>query len=61
MDHEAHPALKAAEIRRTIRAPFGIDLIVRSKRKVEERILMGDPFISEILSSGITVYEASRA
>lgn len=61
MDHEAHPALKAAEIRRTLRAPFGIDLIVRSKRKLEERMRLGDPFISEILSSGVTLYEASRA
>ena len=59
MDHDAHPALKAAEIRRAIHAPFGMDLIVRSKTKIEERLNMADPFFSEIFSSGITLYEAT--
>ncbi|MFZ4779426.1 MAG: nucleotidyltransferase family protein [Terrimicrobiaceae bacterium] len=59
MDHDSHPALKAAEIRRAIHAPFGMDLIVRSKTKIEERLNMADPFFSEIFSSGITLYEST--
>jgi predicted nucleotidyltransferase len=61
LDHEGHPALKAAEIRRAVPAPFSLDLIVRSQSRLQERIKLGDPFISNICSNGIVLYESAHA
>jgi predicted nucleotidyltransferase len=37
---------------------FGLDLIVRSPRVLEERIAMGDWFLREIIAEGKVVYES---
>jgi predicted nucleotidyltransferase len=40
---------------------FGLDLIVRTPSKLDERIALGDSFLREIVREGIVVYEASNA
>ena len=40
---------------------FGLDLIVQTPRKLQERVALGDSFLREILRDGIIVYEATDA
>jgi len=49
---------QAVAIRRAIRFPFAVDLLVRSPRALAERLEMGDTFLKEIMARGIVLYEA---
>jgi len=40
---------------------FGLDLIVMTPTKLEERVTLGDSFLREILREGKIVYEAINA
>jgi uncharacterized protein len=40
---------------------FPMDLLVRTPKQLEERIALGDLFLSEITSQGQVLYERSRA
>jgi predicted nucleotidyltransferase len=55
---EGHPARKAAEIRTSIRAPFPMDLLVRTPQQVQRRVEQGDFFMREIMEKGKVLYEA---
>jgi len=55
---EGHPACKAAEIRTSIRAPFPMDLLVRTPQQVQRRVEQGDFFMREIMEKGKVLYEA---
>ena len=48
------------EILTNIDFHFGLDLIVKTKEELEERILMGDFFLQEAVRSGIVLYESNR-
>lgn len=61
MDHQGHPAVQAAEIRKQIRAGFPLDLLVRSPRVIRQRLATDDFFITEILERGETLYEVRHA
>jgi uncharacterized protein len=54
---EGHPARKAAEIRTSIRAPFPMDLLVRTPQQVQRRVEQGDFFMREIMEKGKVLYE----
>jgi predicted nucleotidyltransferase len=60
MPHEGPAALRAAEIRKTIRSPFAVDLLVRSPDRLRERLRMGDPFLAGIVAEGEVLYEAAK-
>lgn len=51
----------ATSIRRSIRPPFPVDLLVRTPAEVEERIARGDRFMREITEQGILLYESPCA
>ena len=55
---EGPPARKAAEIRTSIRAPFPMDLLVRTPQQVQRRVEQGDFFMREIMEKGYVLYEA---
>lgn len=55
---EGESAQKAIEIRQVLRAPFPLDLLVRTPQKIQERLKMGDFFIQDIVHKGLIVYEA---
>ncbi|MFN7037338.1 MAG: nucleotidyltransferase domain-containing protein [Bellilinea sp.] len=38
---------------------FGLDLIVRTPKKMEERIALGDSFLKEVVQQGKVLYEAT--
>jgi predicted nucleotidyltransferase len=59
MDTPLRSTEQAIQIRKTIRAPFPLDLIVRTPQEIKNRLLMGDFFIKEIFSKGKVLYEAS--
>jgi uncharacterized protein len=48
---------RAFQIRLALRAPFPMDLIVRTPNNVKWRLQEGDSFLSEILSKGKVLYE----
>jgi len=48
----------AAEIRRRIKAPFPLDLIVRSPQQLRQRLAMGDSFFTEVTRRGKVLYAA---
>jgi predicted nucleotidyltransferase len=60
MPFRGHPAHKVLEIRRAIRAPFPLDLLVRTPADVKARIKLGDFFLREIVENGRTLYESSH-
>jgi predicted nucleotidyltransferase len=57
--HEGNSVDTSVAIRLQIRPPFPLDLIVRSRLKIEERIAAGDTFLQDIIENGILLYEAS--
>ncbi len=50
----------ATQIRRRVRSPFPLDLIVRTPEQVRERLALDDPFVKEIVERGHLLYEAAR-
>ena len=52
---------QAAAIRDRVRAPFPMDVLVRSPRQITRRLACGDGFISDILRHGRLMYEAEHA
>jgi predicted nucleotidyltransferase len=61
MPHRGPNANKATEIRLRVRAPFPMDLLVRSPQKIRQRLAWGDGFIQEVLEKGTVLYEARGA
>jgi len=51
------PVDLAVQIRSTVRAPFPIDLLVRTPKQIEKRLSMNDFFIKEIVTKGRVLYE----
>jgi len=60
MPHKDHATLQAATIRKSVRAGFPLDLVVRSPDEVRHRLDMGDPFVREIMDKGQSLYEDMR-
>lgn len=58
MQHRGAAAEQAARIRRSIRAGFPLDIIVRSPAAIRRRLAMGDGFIREILEKGKILHES---
>ena len=54
-------ARQAAAIRQRVRAPFPMDVLVRSPRHIARRLARGDSFITDILRHGRLMYEGERA
>ena len=48
---------QAAAIRDRVRAPFPMDVIVRSPQQIARRLAQGDGFVADILRHGRLMYE----
>ena len=55
------PPEQAVAIRRAVKCPFPLDLLVRTPEQVKERLHLGDYFLQEIMSQGKILYEAAIA
>jgi len=57
MAHTGRPPYQAAKIRTTVRAPFAVDLMVRTPRRLRQRLAMKDSFITEVMHKGRVLHE----
>lgn len=57
IDSKRRPVDLAIQIRSAIRAPFPVDLLVRTPKQIEKRLSMNDFFTKEIINRGKVVYE----
>ena len=57
MPHAGKACAQALDIRRNLRRNFPLDLIVQSPEEAEFRARAGDPFITEAMLRGRTLYE----
>ena len=60
MRHNGPAATQAARIRQQVRAPFSLDLIVRSPEVLQWRIQLGDSFLKAVIDEGKVLYESAR-
>jgi uncharacterized protein len=58
MPHDGAAARKAADIRLVLPYDVPFDLIVRSPKRLEERLKMNDVFMREIVEKGHVLYAA---
>jgi predicted nucleotidyltransferase len=61
MPHRGNGADQATRIRLKLRAPFPMDLLVRTPQKIRQRQAWGDCFIQEVLEKGKVLYESRRS
>src|SRR5205823_3458945 len=52
---------QAAAIRERVRAPFPMDVLVRSPRQIARRLARGDGFMADIIRHGRLMYEDKHA
>ncbi|HXC02717.1 MAG TPA: nucleotidyltransferase domain-containing protein [Opitutaceae bacterium] len=57
MSHSGRPPYQEAKIRTAVRAPFPVDLMVRTPKRLRERLAMNDSFLSEIVHKGRVLHE----
>jgi predicted nucleotidyltransferase len=57
MDHHGRPPYQEAKIRTAVRAPFPVDLLVRSPSQIRKRLAMEDSFITEIVRKGRVMFK----
>jgi len=60
MPHKGPAATQAARIRQQVRAPFALDLIVRSPEVLQKRLKLGDSFLKAVMDEGKILYESAR-
>jgi len=58
MDTVLPGAVQAAAITQLYPQPFAMDLLVRRPDVLHERVALGDFFLREIVSKGVTLYES---
>jgi predicted nucleotidyltransferase len=61
MDTPLREVDQAIAIGRTLRRPFGLDLIVRTPANLQRRLALGDWFLREIIERGQVMYERTHA
>ena len=59
MRHKGPAATQAARIRQQVRAPFALDLIVRSPGVLQRRLKLGDSFLKAVMNEGKVLYESA--
>ena len=51
---------KATEIWLATKPDFPVDVVVRKPEEISQRLELGDPFISEIIHNGVSLYESDN-
>jgi len=57
MSHSGRPPYQEARIRTAVRAPFPVDLMVRTPGRLRKRLAMKDSFMTEIMHKGRVLHE----
>lgn len=58
MDTDLREPQQALQIRQHVNPLFGVDILVISPSRLEQRVKMGDSFLQEISTAGKVVYES---
>jgi predicted nucleotidyltransferase len=61
MDTPIRETQQALEIRQHVKPLFGVDILVYSPSRLEQRLKLGDWFLREITEKGRVVYESPDA
>lgn len=61
MDTDLRESEQALRIRQHINPLFGVDILVYTPFRLEQRLKFGDSFLKEITEKGIVVYESPDA
>ena len=59
MDTPLKERQQSLQICRSLGVLFGLDLIVRTPKRLEQRLKMGDSFLQDVLKEGKVLYESS--
>ena len=59
MNTKLKESQQSLEIRRSLNILFGLDLIVRTPKRLSQRLRMGDSFLEDVLKEGKVLYESS--
>lgn len=61
MDTPIRETQQALEIRQHVNPLFGVDILVYTPTRLEQRLSLGDSFLKEIIEKGQVVYESLNA
>lgn len=61
MDTPLRETRQALQIRQYLNPSFGVDIVVYTPARVEQRLAWGDTFLREIIERGRVLYESSDA
>lgn len=61
MDSDLRETEQALQIRQHVNPRFGVDILVVSPSRLEERLKLGDWFLREVIETGRVVYEFTDA
>jgi hypothetical protein len=61
METHLRETQQALKIRQHINPLFGVDIIVYTPTRLEQRLKLGDSFLHEIIEKGLVVYESPHA
>ena len=61
VDTELRESEQALRIRQHVNPLFGVDILVYTPSRLEQRLRLGDSFLREIIEKGLVVYESPDA
>jgi predicted nucleotidyltransferase len=61
MDTTLRETQQALKIRQHVNPLFGVDILVYTPERLEQRLKLGDSFLKEVTEKGIVVYESPDA
>lgn len=61
MDTSLRETQQALEIRQHVQPLFGVDILVYTPSRLEQRLKLGDSFLEEITERGLVMYESPDA
>jgi len=61
MDTQLRETQQALEIRQHVNPMFGVDILVYTPSRLEQRLKLGDSFLQEITKKGLVVHESPDA
>jgi len=61
METSQRETRQALQIRQHVNPLFGVDLLVITPSRLEQRLVLGDSFLREIVENGVILYESPDA
>jgi len=61
METSQRETRQALQIRQHVNPLFGVDILVYTPSRLEQRLALGDSFLKEIVENGILIYESTDA